>query len=194
MKRAHIAIIISGSVAVFTIVFFFLLQGKLYDALVVPLARDYYILWFYVTSMPQAGIWLAIASVFSFILFTVYRRTARTLPRWRPRSAPVHSQPQTDNPLQLLATAIRYARRFPVYRYTVVHELAELAIRIIARRDQVPLPEARRRFKTGKWCNNTEVRDFLEYERLTTGVKFDSDFDRKLATAIDYLEHLEQGG
>ncbi len=193
MKRTHIAIIIGGSVATLTIVFFFLLQGKLHGALVVPLVRDYYVLWFYVTSMPQFGIWLAVVSVFSFALFTVYRRTARMLPRWHPRSAPVRSQPQIDNPLRLLTTAIRHAHRFSVYRYTVVHELAELAIRIIARRDQVSLPEARRRFKTGKWCDNTEVRDFLGYERLTAGVKLDSDFDRRLNTAIDYLEHLEQG-
>ncbi len=192
MNRTRIAIITSGVVVILTVLFSFLIQGKGYEALVMPIVRDFYVLRFYISCLPQILVWGVVIGGLGLIMLITYRRTVRSLGH-RPRVTTTHAHAPHTNPLYELAIAIRHARHFPVYRYTVAHELAELAVRIIARRNGASIPEARGLFKSGTWCDDEEIRDFLAYTRIIHGLRLSPDFARKLEDAVSYLEHFEQG-
>ena len=191
-NRTRITIIFTGSVAILTILFSLLIQGKLYDALVRPTIRYYYVLRFYVSCLPQGLIWGGVIGTLSLVLFIFYRRMARALASSPPPSTAPASVP-TGNPLRDLEVAIRHAHRFPLYQQIVTNELRRIVIRIIAQRDGISLGEARRRFKSGKWCKNEQVREFLADKRVLTKLRPMPNFERKLNDVITYLEHLEQG-
>ena len=190
--HTRIAIIFTGSVAILTILFSFLIQGKLYDALVRPTIRYYYVLRFYVSCLPQDLIWGGVIGALILILFIFYRRMARSLvpppsPSTVPASVPI------ANPLRDLAVAIRHARRFPLYQQVVINELRRIAVRIIAQRDGISLREARRQFKSGGWCTSKQAQEFLADKRALSKLRPMPNFDRQLNDVITYLEHLERG-
>jgi len=183
-----IGLLAAGLVGILTAVF--LLLGGFQQAIAVPLVRAYYRVRFYLSLLPQYLIWSIPVVGMGALLLASYLRAARSFfPR---EEGPTEGHADAPDPLWTLATTIAHARRSPFYRKIVVQTLGKIAVRIIAEREGISLPEARERFAGGDWCEDRAVQNFLLSARAD-GRKTGNDFARRLDEAVSRLEKLEQG-
>jgi len=192
-ERRHrwtIGLIAAGLVGLLTMLFVLFLQEGFRRALAAPLIQAYLRLRFYSSLLPQFIIWSIPVLGMAVLLLSSYLRTVHALPREEARSRFRRREP---DPLRALAATISHARRRPFYRRMIMRELEQTAVRIIAKREGLSPPEARKRFDSGDWCENRAVRDLFLYARGNGGLDKVYDFERRLEEAVSVLEKLEQG-
>ncbi len=189
-RRWTIGLLAAGLVGFLTMLFILFLQEWFRRAVAVPVVQAYWRIRFFLSLLPQYLVWLVPALVMGAIILARLPRTLPPLPQGRARRT---GRRRETDPLLSLAATISHARRRPFYRRTIVRELGKTAVRIIARREGLSLPEARKRFESGDWCENRAVRDLFLYARGNGGMDKVYDFERRLDEAISVLEKLEQG-
>lgn len=189
-QRWTIGLIAAGLVGLLTMLFVLFLQEGFRRAVAVPLIQAYLRLRFYSSLLPQLIIWSIPVLGTAALLLASYLRTVHTLPREEVRKV---TRKKEVDPLRALAVTISHARRRPFYRRMIMRELGKTAVRIIAKRKGLSLPEARKRFESGDWCENLAVRALFLYARGNGGLDKVHDFERRLDEAISVLEKLEQG-
>jgi len=189
-RRWPIRLLAVGLIVALTLLFALFLQEGFRRVAVVPLIHAYLRVRFYFSLLPQSILWTIPALGMAMLLLAIYLRTVFTIPR-EERTTP-HRKQETD-PLRALAITIHRARRRPFHRRIVMRKLEKLAVRIIAQREGLSLPEARMRFESGGWCDNRAVCELFLHTREYDGLNGIRDFERALDEAISVLENSEQG-
>jgi len=131
------------------------LYDVVHDALVVPLARLFWLTRLVFKSIPPIFVW----SYFLLIAFRILVDSLRRTPRHRGGSE--SQRQQRPGRMAVWARRIRMAKRGAYSRWGVGQHLSELAMRILAYTEGMNLAESRRLLETGAWEAPDEIRDYF---------------------------------
>jgi len=143
--------------------------------------------------LPQALLWAVALLIGCAILLVAWRkllRGDRGAPKQQRLTPPV--RPHNANAVAALARDLRRARRHHVSRVRVVRELTVLAIRMIAKREGIPLDEARTKIRSGQWPDDPEIRRFFALRRDGAEAIRKHGFDDAVEATLAFLDRYHQ--
>jgi hypothetical protein len=109
--------------------------------------------------LPQALLWAIGLLIGCAVLLASWRRLPSETEPKRARWTAV--RPHNTNAIAGLARDLERSPRHHVSRVRIVRELSVLAVRLIARREGLPLEEARRLLISGQWPDDPLVQEFF---------------------------------
>ena len=189
MKRKHVLIAIVLSVVICGMTITLLVNPELRHAIVEPLADALFVIRYVIAGLPEYLVWVVLVLLASALVIRSWKRTrkrkaADEAPR--PRRQRV-SKPRVSPSIDL-ATAVARAPKSRLMRGRVRRDLVELAVRLVARSEAVPLPEARRRIRDEEpWTDDALVLAILGDRGRYAGAKR-RDVARDIEYTVRFLE------
>lgn len=156
-----------------------------------PAIETYFIVRFYIETLPQLLWWLIPPIVVSLMLLRRFLRPPRsTASASRPAASRTAHLGEGD--LTHLYRLLGRASHSRFARVRVSRTLAEIAARLIARREGTTLHEARRRMAAGYWRDIGTVHRFLTPRKHYTTRQDHATFDDALRETLDQLETYDR--
>lgn len=178
-------------IVLLAVLFAFPLRHAFMNGVVTPLIRSFLVLRWYLHRISQLVLWAALVLAGGMLMLRVL---LHTFPLQRPKKERyTFVTRQTQSDLKHLTTMIGRARRHPFARRRIASELVPLAVRLIAQRERLSLPEARDRFESFTWCDDDAVPAFFNFRWQYYGVGRGKSFDKKLHATVAFLERYHQG-
>jgi len=109
--------------------------------------------------LPQALLWAIGLLIGCAVLLASWRRLPSETEPKRARWTAV--RPHNTNAIAGLARDLERSPRHHVSRVRIVRELSVLAVRLIARREGLPLEEARKLLISGQWPDDPRVQELF---------------------------------
>jgi len=151
-----------------------------------PAIETYYVVLYYVDLVPQLFWWLIPPAIVSLVLLRRFSRpsTSDTEPQ-ASRSSPIRPG---EGELTHLVRLVRRAHHSRFARVRLSRTLVEVAARLVAGREGVPLATARKMMIDGYWRTSRSVHHFLTPRRHYTARLRSAEFREALQETLDQLE------
>ena len=170
----------------------FLLRGVVQDAIIIPLARFFWLVKGYYGAFPQAAYWVLALAIAALITLLGFR-----LPDRERREKQDQSRPLPGS-VQEMAFWIQRSKGGIFPKWHVAHLLAELALDVLDRRGT---RQKNVRLVTGPdWNPPADVKEYLDSALTTSYTDYPkpkrfgplppTPFDQDLEPVIDYIESL----
>ncbi len=162
--------------------------AELHAAILTPIIAAFYTVRAYIERLPQLLLWVipiaATAIVLFRLLFALPRTARRSRADRRPRAG--------DGRLAEMIRQIQRTRVSRFARVRVCRQLSDSAVRLLARRNGIPIPDARTQLRANAWDAEIEVKRFLtphlHHRRPSAGKGFLVDLHR----TVTFLERYRQ--
>jgi len=190
MKRG--VLLLSGSVVaigalILAVLFTPVLREELRLLVLVPLIKGYHLIrYHYIERLPQFLLWAIPLALLFLIIF-------RSILRFPRSCAPTSSERPTPAGVGNLARIARHihrARSSRIARVRLCRRVFEIAARLVARHEGLPLEQARDLLRSGAWDADPAVVTFLRsHHRENRGGR---DFVARLEHIVAFLEKYHQ--
>ncbi len=195
MRRTRLLIVSAAVLAVIilAIVLYVFYTDELLTHVVRPAIQAYYIGRYYLEFIPQLFLWLVPPVVVAVLLIRRMNRQARQERSRRVRRRFVSPVAPGEGELAQLDRQIARAHHSRFARVRLSRSLMEIAARLIAGRERVPLSEARAKLADGYWRDAHGVHHFLVPRRHYTAQQSGQEFEAMLRRTVEHLEAFDRG-
>jgi hypothetical protein len=132
------------------------LRDWIAEHLLKPLYIEWLLFVIYFESLPGLPLWIIFVALVALALLVTVTDLFKVRERREPSVLPLER-----SPLQDLAEKIELACHSSLFVWSLQRELSEVATALIMMHERVDPFEARRRFQTGAWTADTDIRKFL---------------------------------
>ena len=167
-KRRVLLIAVIAFLIVAGLTITLLVSPGLRRSIVEPLAGFLYLVRHTIGRLPQYMLWLVALLVGAAVILRTWRRFDRRDERSARRNRLLRGRRHLGRPSIPVSPAVSFAHavdrapRSRLMRGSVRRELIELAVRLVARNEAIPIPEARRRVRDeARWTSDQRVLTFL---------------------------------
>ena len=188
MKRRHVLIAIAALIVIAGMTIALLVHSDLRHAIVEPLADTLFVIRYVIAGLPEYLVWVVLVLLASSLIIRAWKRTRRAeTPAGGGRRSGRPAKPRVSPSIDL-AVAVARAPKSRLMRGRVRRDLIELAVRLVARSEAVPLPEARRRIRDEEdWTHDPLVLMLLGDRGRYAGAKR-RDIARDIEYTVRFLE------
>ncbi|MBI3460076.1 hypothetical protein HY009_04010 [Candidatus Acetothermia bacterium] len=164
LRKYRVWWVITGLLSLALVLTFFF-GDWIRDQIIKPIRGQWLYLQIYFSSLPGLPIWMIFMVIATLALAIALLDLFKQKVIFENREMILSKQPLRD-----LAEKIELASRGNLFRWSLNRELSEVAIALIMMHEQVDAFEARRRFNSGVWTDNAEIKNLLTLD-LQPGFK-----------------------
>jgi hypothetical protein len=191
MKRIHGLISLATLSVIAGLTITLLVNTGLRQTIVEPLADTLLVIRYAISQLPEYLVWVVLLLLSASLIARAWRQPHKSVERIPHRRRLLRRRRPRVSPSIDLAVAVARAPKSRVMRSRVRRDLLELAVRLVARNESIPLADARRRIRDEEdWTDDRLVRAFLGDRGRYTGTR--RDIARDIEYTVRFLESYDQ--